>query len=52
MMIMRDGMVVQVGTPAELIVNPADDYVAEFTERRAPGARADRHSTCSIPSRR
>jgi len=31
MMIMRDGMVVQVGTPAELIVNPADDYVAEFT---------------------
>lgn len=32
MMIMRDGMVVQVGTPAELIVNPADEYVAEFTE--------------------
>lgn len=32
MMIMRDGMVVQMGTPAELIVNPADDYVAEFTE--------------------
>ena len=32
MMIMRDGMVVQVGSPAELIVNPADDYVAEFTE--------------------
>ena len=32
MMIMRDGMVVQVGAPSELIVNPADDYVAEFTE--------------------
>jgi glycine betaine/proline transport system ATP-binding protein len=32
MMIMRDGLVVQVGTPAELIVNPADNYVAEFTE--------------------
>ncbi len=31
MAIMRDGMVVQMGTPAELIVNPADDYVAEFT---------------------
>ena len=31
MMIMRDGMVIQVGTPAELIVNPADDYVAEFS---------------------
>ena len=32
MMIMRDGMVVQVGAPADLILNPADDYVAEFTE--------------------
>lgn len=31
MMIMRDGMIVQVGTPTELILNPADDYVAEFT---------------------
>lgn len=31
MMIMRDGQVVQTGTPAELITNPADDYVAEFT---------------------
>ncbi|MEM7196371.1 MAG: betaine/proline/choline family ABC transporter ATP-binding protein [Pseudomonadota bacterium] len=31
MMIMRDGRVIQIGTPAELIVNPADDYVAEFT---------------------
>ena len=31
MMIMRDGLVVQVGTPADLIFNPADDYVAEFT---------------------
>ena len=32
MMIMRDGMAVQVGAPSELIINPADDYVAEFTE--------------------
>jgi glycine betaine/proline transport system ATP-binding protein len=32
MMIMRDGACVQIGTPAELITNPADDYVAEFTE--------------------
>ncbi len=31
MAIMRDGAIVQMGTPAELIVNPADDYVAEFT---------------------
>lgn len=31
MMIMRGGQVVQTGTPAELITNPADDYVSEFT---------------------
>ena len=32
MAIMRDGEVVQVGTPVELIMNPADDYVSEFTK--------------------
>ncbi|MDE0714570.1 MAG: ATP-binding cassette domain-containing protein, partial [Gammaproteobacteria bacterium] len=31
MMIMKDGQIVQMGTPAELIVSPADDYVADFT---------------------
>jgi glycine betaine/proline transport system ATP-binding protein len=36
--IMRDGRVVQVGTAEELLVSPADDYVAEFT-RDAPRAR-------------
>jgi len=29
--IMKDGRVVQIGTPEELVINPADDYVAEFT---------------------
>lgn len=29
--IMKDGAVVQVGTPEELVVNPATGYVAEFT---------------------
>ncbi|NNF78240.1 MAG: betaine/proline/choline family ABC transporter ATP-binding protein [Rhizobiales bacterium] len=29
--IMKDGKVVQIGTPEELVLNPADDYVAEFT---------------------
>lgn len=29
--IMRDGRFVQVGTPEDLILHPADDYVAEFT---------------------
>jgi glycine betaine/proline transport system ATP-binding protein len=29
--IMKDGAVIQVGTPEELILHPATDYVAEFT---------------------
>ncbi len=30
--IMKDGAVVQTGTPEELVTKPADDYVAEFTK--------------------
>ena len=30
--IMKDGEVVQVGTPTEIVLNPATPYVAEFTE--------------------
>lgn len=30
--IMKDGEVIQVGTPEELITRPASDYVAEFTK--------------------
>ncbi|MEP6665194.1 MAG: glycine betaine/L-proline ABC transporter ATP-binding protein [Nocardioidaceae bacterium] len=29
-LIMRDGEVVQVGTPAEIVAHPADDYVKDF----------------------
>jgi glycine betaine/proline transport system ATP-binding protein len=29
--IMKDGAVIQVGTPEELVLHPATDYVAEFT---------------------
>ncbi len=29
--IMKDGEVIQIGTPEELVINPATDYVAEFT---------------------
>jgi glycine betaine/proline transport system ATP-binding protein len=36
--IMRDGRIVQTGTPEELILSPADAYVAEFT-RDAPRAK-------------
>ncbi|WP_037154882.1 quaternary amine ABC transporter ATP-binding protein [Rhizobium freirei] len=28
--IMKDGVLVQVGTPEEIVTNPADDYVADF----------------------
>lgn len=28
--IMRDGRVVQIGTPEDIVMNPADDYVADF----------------------
>ena len=30
--IMRDGEIIQLGTPEEIILNPLDDFVAEFTE--------------------
>jgi len=30
--IMKDGKIIQVSTPGDLILNPADDYVAEFTK--------------------
>ena len=36
--IMNEGRVVQIGTPEGLVVNPANDYVAEFT-RKIPRAR-------------
>jgi glycine betaine/proline transport system ATP-binding protein len=29
--IMRDGAIVQVGTPAEIVTRPTDDYVSEFS---------------------
>ncbi len=28
--IMRDGRVIQIGTPEDIVMNPADDYVADF----------------------
>ena len=28
--IMRDGRIVQIGTPEEIVLNPADEYVADF----------------------
>ncbi|MDH3689505.1 MAG: betaine/proline/choline family ABC transporter ATP-binding protein [Gammaproteobacteria bacterium] len=36
--IMKDGWVVQIGTPADVVMHPASDYVAEFT-RDVPRVR-------------
>ncbi len=36
--IMKDGRLIQLSTPAEMVLNPADDYVAEFT-KNAPRDR-------------
>ncbi len=36
--IMRDGHIVQVGTPEDLVIAPADSYVADFT-REAPRSK-------------
>ena len=36
--IMKDGAIIQIGTPEELVTNPATDYVAEFT-RDIPRAK-------------
>jgi glycine betaine/proline transport system ATP-binding protein len=30
--IMREGRIIQIGTPAEIVLNPSDSYVASFTE--------------------
>ncbi len=35
--IMKDGVVVQLGTAEELVINPADDYVAQFTKEAPRG---------------
>jgi len=38
--IMRDGEIVQIGTPTEIVLNPVDDYVREFSKDVAKGRHA------------
>ena len=38
--IMRDGKIVQIGTPAQIVLNPVDDYVREFSRDVAKGKHA------------
>lgn len=47
MAIMRDGKIVQIGTPEELILNPADAYVARFTSE-VPRIKVLRAGQCAV----
>lgn len=47
MAIMRDGRIIQIGTPEELILNPADDYVAQFTVE-VPRIKILRAHQCAV----
>ena len=38
--IMRDGRIVQIGTPTDIVLNPVDDYVREFSRDVARGRHA------------
>ncbi len=38
--IMRDGEIVQIGTPTDIVLNPVDDYVREFSKDVAKGKHA------------
>ncbi|GMG82737.1 glycine betaine/L-proline ABC transporter ATP-binding protein [Paralimibaculum aggregatum] len=46
--IMKDGMIVQIGTPEQLVLDPADSYVAEFT-REVPVAKVYRAVSAMEP---
>jgi glycine betaine/proline transport system ATP-binding protein len=51
--IMRDGQVVQIGTPAQIVLDPVDEYVREFARDVARGRHARvgsvmRHDTGEI----
>ncbi|AKI01836.1 ABC-type proline/glycine betaine transport system, ATPase component [Hoeflea sp. IMCC20628] len=47
MAIMRAGKIVQIGTPEELILNPVDDYVAQFASE-VPRIRVLRAGECTV----
>lgn len=42
--IMRDGKIVQIGTPTEIVLHPANEYVREFSKDVAKGKHARVHS--------
>jgi glycine betaine/proline transport system ATP-binding protein len=47
--VMRDGKIVQIGTPMEIVTNPADDYVAEFVQDIPRGKVIEAHTIMVDP---
>lgn len=47
--ILRDGVVVQIGSPEEILLNPVDDYVREFTRDVPKGRHAHVGSIMETP---
>jgi len=47
--ILRDGVLVQVGTPEEILLSPVDDYVREFTRDVPKGRHAHVSSIMALP---
>ena len=50
--IMRDGMVIQIGTPEQIVINPADEYVADFVKFTRVGDFSDVLKLTDIASNR
>lgn len=48
--IMKDGVVVQIGTPMDIVANPADDYVKEFVRDVSRGEVLPASSIMKRPS--
>ena len=48
--IMRDGQIVQIGTPQEIVSSPADDYVREFVKDVPRGKVIECHAIMEKPS--
>ncbi len=48
--IMRDGIIVQLGTPEEIVCRPADDYVKEFIKDVPRGKIIPAHTIMEKPS--
>lgn len=47
--IMKEGRIVQIGTPEDIVLNPADDYVADFVEGISRLHLVKAHSIMSAP---